>query len=122
MNTAIIMLGSNVDAENNLQLAKEKLCTIFEIVRESAVVKSKPQGENYKSEFLNKAIILSSDDNENGTISIFKDIELELGRTQHSKLKGTIPIDIDLIFWNDKLVNQDYTQFEFVRTCVDEIK
>jgi len=122
MNTAIIMLGSNVDAEENLQSAKEKLSDIFELVRESSVVISKPNGNNYKSDFYNKAIILLSVENEEETISIFKDIELEMGRTVNSKKKGIIPIDIDLIFWNEKLVHEDYERFEFVRTCIDEIK
>ncbi len=122
MNTAIIMLGSNVDAEENLQSAKEKLSDIFELVKESSVVISKPNGNNYKSDFYNKAIILLSVENEEETISIFKDIELEMGRTVNSKKKGIIPIDIDLIFWNEKLVHDDYNRFEFVRTCIDEIK
>ena len=122
MNTAIIMLGSNVDAEENLQSAKEKLSDIFELVRESSVVISKPNGNNYKSDFYNKAIVLLSVENEEETISIFKDIELEMGRTVNSKKKGIIPIDIDLIFWNEKLVHEDYERFEFVRTCIDEIK
>ena len=122
MNTAIIMLGSNVDAEENLQSAKEKLSDIFELVRESSVVISKPNGNNYKSDFYNKAIILLSVENEEETISIFKDIEMEMGRTVNSKKKGIIPIDIDLIFWNEKLVHEDYERFDFVRTCIDEIK
>lgn len=122
MNTAIVMLGSNTDAENNQQLAKEKLSAFFEIASESTVITSKALGKNYKADFLNKALILFSDENEKETISIFKDIEIEMGRTPDSKTQGTIPIDIDLIFWNEKLVNEDYNRFEFVRNCVDEIK
>jgi 2-amino-4-hydroxy-6-hydroxymethyldihydropteridine diphosphokinase len=90
-------------------------------VKESSVIFSKPLGKHYKADFQNKAIILSSDDNETGTISIFKDIETEMGRTPESKINGSIPIDIDLIFWNEKLVNEDYNRFEFVRICVNEI-
>jgi len=122
MNTAIIMLGSNADAENNLQLAKEKLSARFEIAKESSVDLSKPLGKNYKSDFLNKAMMLLSDDNEKETVSIFKDIEAEMGRTPTSKSEGIIPIDIDLIFWNDKLASQDYERFDFVRYCINEIK
>ena len=122
MNTAIIMLGSNADAENNLHLAKEKLSARFEIAKESSVVLSKPLGKNYKSDFLNKAMMLLSDDNEKETVSIFKDIEAEMGRTPTSKSEGIIPIDIDLIFWNDKLASQDYERFDFVRYCINEIK
>jgi 2-amino-4-hydroxy-6-hydroxymethyldihydropteridine diphosphokinase len=122
MNTAIIMLGSNVDEDNNLQSAKEKLSTNFEIVRESAVVISNPLGKHYKSKFHNKAIVLLSVETKDETISIFKDIELEMGRISDSKKNGIIPIDIDLIFWNGKLVHGDYERFEFVRNCINEIR
>lgn len=116
------MLGSNVDAEDNLKSAKEKLSTNFEIVKESAIVISKPLGKHYTSNFYNKAIILLSVETKEETVSIFKDIELEMGRTSDSKNKGIIPIDIDLIFWNKKLVHKDYERFEFVRNCINEIQ
>jgi len=45
-----------------------------------------------------------------------------MGRTPTSKSEGIIPIDIDLIFWNDKLASQDYERFDFVRYCINEIK
>lgn len=121
MNTAIVMLGSNTDALNNLNRAKELLSACFEIVKESSVISSKPVGKNYKSEFSNKAVILLSVETEEETKSIFKDIETEMGRTQQSKKTGIVPIDIDLIFWNDKQVHVDYDRFDFVRNCIKEI-
>ena len=36
MNTAIIMLGSNTNAEQNIDLAKEKISEIYEIVSVSS--------------------------------------------------------------------------------------
>ncbi len=122
MNTAIIMLGSNVDTDNNLELAKEKLLLQFEIVKESSTISSKPFGKNYTAYFYNKAIKLLSDETKEETISIFKNIEVEMGRTSKSKESGMIPIDIDLIFWNDIQAHTDYDHFDFVRRCVNEIR
>ena len=44
-----------------------------------------------------------------------------MGRDAECKLTGIIPIDIDLIFWNQSLVHEDYNRFEYVKSCVNEI-
>ena len=122
MNTAIIMLGSNVNAEVNIELAKEKLSQEFDIEKESSCIISKPFGSHYISDFCNKAIKLLSAETKEETIYMFKSIETEMGRNPQSKESGIIPIDIDLIFWNDVLVHPDYDRFDFVKKCIDEIK
>jgi 2-amino-4-hydroxy-6-hydroxymethyldihydropteridine diphosphokinase len=122
MNTAIIMLGSNVNAEANIELAKEKLSSQFEIEKESSCITSKPFGNHYISDFCNKAIKLLSDETKDETIFSFKNIEIEMGRTSKSKDSGIIPIDIDLIFWNNNQVHSDYDRFDFVKKSIDEIK
>jgi len=122
MNTVIIMLGSNSSAEINIGLAIKKLSSRFKIIKESSVITSKPVGSHYLSDFRNKAIKLSSNKTLKETVSILKSIEIEIGRTPDSKQLGIIPIDIDLIFWNENQVHTDYDRFEFVKECVDEIQ
>jgi 2-amino-4-hydroxy-6-hydroxymethyldihydropteridine diphosphokinase len=121
MNTAIVLLGSNVDADQNIDAAKDRLSEYFEIDLCSSRIESEAMGENYVTPFLNEAVKLYSDENSEETIAIFKQIEAEMGRTPESKKTGQIPIDIDLIFWNDNLMRNDYHRFPFVKKCVDEI-
>jgi len=121
MNTAIIMLGSNTNAEQNIDLAKEKISEIYEIVSVSSPLITKPHGKHYKSDFRNEAIKLLSDETAEETKATFKQIEFELGRTPENKKHGDMPIDIDLIYWNETIVNKDYDHFDFVRKCTDEI-
>lgn len=122
MNTAIIMLGSNSNPDQNLEIAKEKLSEYFELVTQSARIITKPYGKNYKYDFHNESVKLLSVDTAEETKILFKQIEKEIGRNPENKLQGIMPIDIDLIFWNETLVNEDYNRFDFVKTCVDEIK
>jgi 2-amino-4-hydroxy-6-hydroxymethyldihydropteridine diphosphokinase len=122
MNTALIMIGSNFNADMNLEIAREKLSEYFEIVSQSSTLTTKAVGKKYKADFVNEAIAILSDDTSEGTKAMFKQIEKEMGRTHESKTKGEIPIDIDLIFWNDNLVHEDYNRFPFVKKCIDEIK
>lgn len=122
MNTAIIMLGSNSNADINLELAKDLLSSYFDVVKESSTTTSKPFGKNYHADFWNKALKILSVETKEETIYIFKNIEAEMGRTADSKKSGIIPIDIDLIFWNDNQVHSDYDRFDFVRKCINEIR
>lgn len=122
MNTAIVMLGANVNQEQNLILAKELLAEFFEILDESSIMITKPIGKKYKTDFHNQAIKILSDDTAKQITSHFKHIENEMGRSALTNLKGEVPIDIDLIFWNGVQKRSDYDKYPFVKQCVDEIK
>lgn len=122
MNTAIVMLGSNMDKKKNMELVKIKLADYFEIIDQSKIIESEPVGEKYKHNFLNQAIKILSDDSAEQTAIHFKHIETEMGRSAATSKKGEVPIDIDLIFWNKELKRDDYTKYDFVKICVDEIK
>jgi len=122
MTTVIIMLGSNSQAEKNIPLAIEKLASYFKIIAQSSSIITKPFGTHYVSDFQNIALKLLSDKTEEETKAFFKQTEQDMGRTPESKIKGIIPIDIDMIFWNETLVHNDYNCFDFVKECVDEVK
>ncbi|MFA5045810.1 MAG: 2-amino-4-hydroxy-6-hydroxymethyldihydropteridine diphosphokinase [Paludibacter sp.] len=122
MNSVLVMLGSNSNAEENLSQAYKKLESRFDIIKQSSILITKPFGKQYIHDFHNMALKLYTNENFDETRAIFKSIEKEHGRTSESKTSGIIPIDIDLIFWNDAIVHQDYGRFEFVRKCIDEVK
>lgn len=121
MNTAVVMLGSNYQKEDNLQKAKDLLNDFFEITDQSQVYTTKAVGEKHKNEFLNQAIILLSADSAKETQKHFKHIEDLLGRSPLTNMMGDVPIDIDLLYWNGQLKRNDYEKFEFVRQCIDEL-
>ena len=122
MNTAIIMLGSNTNAKRNMEHTFRKLLVFFEIINKSVQVDTEPVGADSVPDFNNIALKISTNKPREETVAIFKQIEREAGRKADSKLTGIIPIDIDLIFWNDVQVHDDYNRFEYVQNCVNEIK
>jgi 2-amino-4-hydroxy-6-hydroxymethyldihydropteridine diphosphokinase len=122
MNEGIIMLGSNNNAEENITKAKEKINDKYEIVDESTVLITLPRGKKYKNHFLNQAIKILSDEYFEDSVVFFKQIEKELGKTTEGKAGGIVPIDIDFVFWNDTAMRNDYEKWDFVRTCIDQIK
>ena len=122
MNTAIIMLGSNTEATLNMELAIDKLVDCYEITGKSFPVITEPIGALCFPDFHNVAIKVLIAESFEDTKAAFKQIEKLIGRKPESKITGIIPIDIDLIFWNDILVHEDYNRYEYVRNCVNEIR
>ncbi len=122
MYTALLMLGSNLCAFENITEALKKLEKNFELGSRSSTIISQPIGKQYANEFMNLALKISTNKTKEETIIILKQIEKALGRTPESKITGQIPIDIDLISWNNNIEHQDYNRFQFVRDCIDEIK
>lgn len=122
MNEGIIMLGSNVNPEENITKTKEKINDKYEIVDESSVLITLPRSKKYKNHFLNQAIKILSDEYFEDSVRFFKQIEQELGRTPEGKSNGQIPIDIDFVFWNETEMRDDYKKWDFVRICIDQIK
>lgn len=121
MNTAIVMLGTNFQKEQNLDRAKEMLSEFFEITDESRILLTKPVGAKYTNDFFNQAVKLLSADTANETQKHFKHIEDMIGRSTLTSMHGDVPIDIDLIFWNGRQKRTDYDRFDFVKECVDEL-
>jgi 2-amino-4-hydroxy-6-hydroxymethyldihydropteridine diphosphokinase len=122
MNEGIIMLGSNVNPEENITKAKEKINDKYDIVDESTVLITLPRSKKYKNHFLNQAIKILSDEYYEDSVRFFKQIEQELGRTPEGKSNGLIPIDIDFVFWNETEMRDDYQKWDFVKICIDQIK
>lgn len=122
MNTVLIMLGSNSCPEINLDLAKAKIALHFHIESCSNVLVTEPVGSHYLSPFTNIAMKVLSSHSQAETTLLLKSIEIEMGRTLDCKHQGIIPIDIDLIFWNENLVHRDYERFPFVKSCIDQLK
>jgi 2-amino-4-hydroxy-6-hydroxymethyldihydropteridine diphosphokinase len=46
--------------------------------------------------------------------SLTKELEREMGRTPQSKETGVMPLDIDIVLWNDKIMHpHDYEHYHF---------
>ena len=65
------------------------------------------------SPYLNAVIELTSDMNFYELTKIFKNHEADCGRTLQSKAEGIIPMDIDIIIWNGKIMRPREYSFEY---------
>ena len=122
MNTAIIGLGSNIEPQNNINRAKALIAGKFRVLKESKFILTKPVGLIDQPDFINGAILVQTEDGMDQFRSRLKLIEKEIGRPQNS-LKNSEPrvIDIDLLAWDDRVIDQDFYERDFIRNFVLEL-
>jgi putative transposase len=121
INTVIIGIGSNIDAEKNiaemLQLLKDKV----EIIKVSTFLKTKPIGIENQPDFTNGAVRITTDLNQENLTVLLKAIEDEMGRDRTVAKFGPRCIDLDIAVWNGEIVDKDYYTRDFLKKSVDEI-
>ena len=118
LNKAILCLGSNRDKEKNIELAGQLLRDHFASIYFSDAVYTEPVNMQNPSVFLNQVAIVFTPDHPEKIRNIFKQIERSLGRKPCDKLNENIPIDIDLLKWNDCLLKPQDLQRPYVQSAL----
>ena len=121
MNSAIIGLGSNIDAPQNILKAKTVLAEQFEIMKESVFVTTKSVGYPQQANFINGAVLLKTSLNLSQVKKTLKIIESQLGRRPSPDKFGPRIIDLDIIVWNDQVIDQDFYYREYLRKSILEL-
>ncbi|NJB82423.1 2-amino-4-hydroxy-6-hydroxymethyldihydropteridine diphosphokinase [Wenyingzhuangia aestuarii] len=107
MNTALLSLGTNLGNKlENLNTAIQQISNLGKVVLISSVYQTPPWG--FKSDdFYNIAINLQTELSPELLIDQLLAIETTLGRTRNSLTEGyqARPLDIDIIFYNNQVIN-----------------
>lgn len=104
LNKVIISLGSNQEKEKNIEMANQLLDSHFDSIHFSEAVYTQPFHMENPALFLNQVAIAFTSENPDQIVDVFKQMERQLGRKPEDKSKGNIPIDIDLLQWNDEIL------------------
>ncbi len=120
-NTCIIGIGSNIDAENNIQKMLKILDNQVEILKVSSFIKTKPVGIADQPDFTNGAVKIHTNLNTEELTKLLKSIEDKMGRDRSAPKFGPRNIDLDVVVWNGKIVDEDYYTRDFLKKSVDEI-
>ena len=102
-------LGSNLgDKQNNIKEAIRKISSLesVEIKRTSSIIVTEPYGKTDQPDFLNCVIELDTGLLPEELLKKCLDIENQLGRVRNEKW-GPRTIDIDLLFYEDKIINSE---------------
>jgi 2-amino-4-hydroxy-6-hydroxymethyldihydropteridine diphosphokinase len=121
MNECIIGIGSNIEAEKNIEEMLELLNQKVDVINISSMIKTKPLGITDQPDFTNGAVKVHTELSKKELKMFLKGIEDSMGRDRSQPKFGPRCIDLDIVFWNGEIIDPDYYTRDFLKTCVDEI-
>jgi 2-amino-4-hydroxy-6-hydroxymethyldihydropteridine diphosphokinase len=122
MNECIIGIGSNINPENNIKDSLMILEREVEVKGVSSWVKTTPIGITDQDDFVNSAVKIRTTMTKEELVHYLKKLEDRLGRDRTLPKFGPRVIDLDIIVWNNEIVDNDYYERDFTRNAVDELK
>jgi len=121
VNRAVIGLGSNINAEENIRRAKEAIAGEFMLIKSSSFVETEPVGFKEQDRFINGALLIETELNAARLESRLKVLETELGRVRTDNKYGPRSIDLDILVWNGEVVDEEVYEREFLRKSINEL-
>jgi len=121
MNDCIIGIGSNIDPKNNIQKSLAFLEQNVEIIAISSWVKTAAIGIINQNDFINGAVRIRTAFSQDNLINYLKKLENELGRDRSLPKFGPRTIDLDIVVWNNLIIDKDYYTRNFIKNAVDEL-
>ncbi len=121
MNKAVIGLGSNINASVNMERAVELLKELFDVVKVSQWMQTQPIGIKQQPDFLNGALLLNTSLELQAIKDELKRLEDRMGRDRTRPKYGPREIDMDVIIWNNQVVDDDYYSREFLQLLIKEV-
>ncbi|MDC8446555.1 MAG: 2-amino-4-hydroxy-6-hydroxymethyldihydropteridine diphosphokinase [Nitrosomonas sp.] len=122
INECIIGIGSNIDPERSIQAALMILQQETDVRGVSKWVKTTPIGIRNQNDFINGAIKIHTTLSQESFRRYLKNLEDKLGRDRSLPRFGPRIIDLDIVVWNDDIVDDDYYTRDFVKNAIDELK
>ena len=117
----VIGLGSNIDPEANLEQAVQELKSRFKVSKRSQWTRTKPIGIQDQPDFYNGALLMETELEQQSLKKELKRIEDIMGRDRSLPKFGPRTIDLDILIWNKKVVDEDYYERDFLKKGVEEI-
>lgn len=121
MNDCIIGIGSNIEADRNITEMLRILTAKVEIIQVSQMVQTKPIGIEEQAEYTNGAVRIRTEMNLEALSLYLKMLEDQMGRDRSQKKFGPRNIDLDILIWNNAIVDPDYYTRDFLRNSAAEL-
>jgi len=108
MSVAYLLLGSNLgNKEENLRVAVKLLKKIGKVKKHSAIYETEPWGFTDDHNFFNMALCLETSLKPLELLIEILKIEISIGRKRQVKQWVAREIDIDIIFFDNLIINED---------------
>ncbi len=121
MNDCIIGIGSNIDADKNIPAMLRLLEADVQIIQVSQMVRTKPIGIAEQADYTNGAVRIKTGMSLTGLSVYLKALEDRMGRDRSQPKFGPRNIDLDILIWNNTIVDPDYHTRDFLRNSAAEL-
>ena len=121
MNQVIIGVGSNIEPDKNICLAREIIKENFYWLSETQPVKTKAIGDFKAPDYLNCCYFIETKLQRSELKKKLVNIENQLGRIRNTGIIQPRSIDLDIVIWNKKVVDEDFYSRDFLRKAVLEL-
>lgn len=121
MNACIIGIGSNIEAKKNIDAMMQLLKQKVDVMEVSSFAQTKPIGIEDQNDFTNGAVLVQTDLDIETLKSVLTSIEDEMRRDRSKPKFGPRCIDLDIVVWNNWVVDKDYHTRDFLRKSVGEL-
>ena len=120
-NKVVIGVGSNIEPEKNISKAQSAIANQFNLLRTSSLIETEPIGFLEQANFLNCAFLIETELDSAALKSWLKDLENKLGRLRTDNKYGPRTIDLDIIVWNQKIVDPEVYERDFLQNSITEL-
>ena len=121
MNHAYLCIGSNQDKAVNMKRAEVMLRAYFTSIRFSPLMETEAIGCPEAERYLNQVAICRCEESLSEVQAALKRMEWEIGRRPTDKASGRMPIDIDLLQWNDQPLKPADLERDYVKEGLQAI-
>lgn len=106
-----LLLGGNIgNVEETFRKARNEINVFARIVKESSIYKTEAWGMSDAPDFLNQALLVTTDLVPNVLLQRLEELEKELGRSDESKAGKSYSsrvLDIDILLWGNKEIDSE---------------
>lgn len=115
MNRVIVSIGSNIDPDEHIRRMLDILRAESCLIGVSEFVRTKPIGIENQPDFVNGAALIETPLDRPELTRYLKSVEDRLGRDRSQARFGPRTIDLDIVVWNNQVVDDDYHTRDFIR-------
>ena len=118
MNQAVIGIGSNIQAVENVETAVQMLSEDHVLIDRSSFTWTEPVGYRDQPDFLNGAVLIATSLGRMNLKRYLRLVERKLLRVKTANKYGPRTIDLDIVVWNGCVIDRDFYTRDFVKEAV----
>jgi 2-amino-4-hydroxy-6-hydroxymethyldihydropteridine diphosphokinase len=116
-----LALARIIDADKNIPEMLKHLGADVQIVQVSKMIRTKPIGLTDQADYTNGAVRIRTEMNLETLTLYLKKLEDQMGRDRSQQKFGPRNIDLDILIWNNSVIDADYYTRDFLRNSATEL-